>query len=615
MKRIVLILSMMWSVAYGQKVIGEAGNRYTRDSFSVVGNRNIAMWGNSLTAAGRIELKLMQLSGRYVHNGGVSGETSTSIKNRMIADSVKYGWNTIIWAGRNNFANKATVLADVAAMVAALGHQRYYVFSVTNSRSEPSGSANYIAIASLNADLASTYGAHYVDVRSFLVSQYNPGIPQDVTDFGNDVPPSSLMQDVVHPNYSGDTLIANWIYANKFSLFNNTNTGLVQSSGLAKTDINNLLMQNIYMIKKQSLDYFMTWAGEVNGSGSPKFARVDWAANKFFAGYLAGVNGNGVRATGNNLYLMGETTGGNLSSGADNTGIGGFNFVNATTASNMVALGLSALELTTGGGNVGIGPYAGRFNTTGTNNIWLGYNAGNGSPQANNLSNSMALGVSSTTTRSNQIVLGNSSHVETQLRQGVVVNTSNDLSAPKTNVSFQINSLTKGFMPPRMTAAQRLAISVGSGDSSLIVFDKDSARLMEYSGSAWRGVRYTNESALSSSGRYTPTITAGTNVASVGTVYNAHYTQVGNEVTVAGVVLVNATLSATTSQVTISLPGGWLYSNSYGDLDGSAAINELNTRGAGFITNNSTSTALLTFTSLAIGQNDIHYRFTFTKTN
>ena len=63
----------------------------------------------------------------------------------------------------------------------------------------------------------------------------------------------------------------------------------------------------------------------------------------------------------------------------------------------------------------------------------------------------------------------------------------------KSNASFQVNSITRGVIFPRMTAAQRLAISVTSSDSSLIVFDLDSARYMVYTGTAWKGIAWTGE--------------------------------------------------------------------------------------------------------------------------
>jgi hypothetical protein len=618
MKRILLIAAMMCGVAYGQKVIGEAGNRYTRDSFPVFGSYHINMVGNSITGSGRVPLRLMQLENyeRYVHNGGIHGQTSTQIKNRFVLDTAKFGWNTIIWAGRNNYSAKSTVLADIAAMVAALGHNRYLIFSVTNSRSEPSGSTAYNQIADLNADLATIYGSHFVDVRAFWVAQYDPGLPQDVTDHGNDVPPNSKMSDPIHPNYTMDTLTARWIYQNNYwGWFDNNSNGVASSGALKNFSMPGNVFQNIVFVKRNgnTNPFLQSWTdGQYNPQGWPAFSDLDWGQDHFLSGYAAGYTpSNGNRSSGSYRYLVGYTTGAQLTTGSNVTGIGGLNFVNATTNSNLTALGRSALELTTGGGNLGIGTYAGRLNITGTNNVWVGYDAGNNASQVNNLTNSTAFGYSSYTTRSNQAVFGNQSTTETLLQGSVGVNM--NYVQPKTNVQLQVNSLSKGFMIPRMSAAQRLAMSMSSGDSATTVFDKDSVRKMEYSGSAWRGIRYTNESAISSAGRYTPTITGGTNVASVGTIYSAHYMQVGNEVQISGSFQYTPTAGSLPTYFTISLPNSWTGVNSsYGDAAGTATCSDLNNTTAGFVSYTSTM-ADLRVTSIGTGTNTVQYTFTFQK--
>lgn len=61
----------------------------------------------------------------------------------------------------------------------------------------------------------------------------------------------------------------------------------------------------------------------------------------------------------------------------------------------------------------------------------------------------------------------------------------------KSSGALQINSFSRGFITSRMTATQRLAIA--SPDSALLVFDKDSSRLMQYDGAAWRGLAHTRD--------------------------------------------------------------------------------------------------------------------------
>jgi lysophospholipase L1-like esterase len=177
-----------------------------------------AGWGDSLTAGNEdgtgvtYPLELQRLTGRSVFNGGGGGDTSTQIATRMIAATDKYGYCSIIWAGRNNYGSQATVLSDVASMVAALttSPKCFVVLSVLNGNfaNEFIGQSNYIQIANLNAALAAAYPGNYLDVRTPLVAAFQSGIPQDVTDHANDIPPSSLRFDNIHMNAAGYRLVA-----------------------------------------------------------------------------------------------------------------------------------------------------------------------------------------------------------------------------------------------------------------------------------------------------------------------------------------------------------------------------------------------------------------------
>jgi hypothetical protein len=172
-----------------------------------VGWYNIAAWGDSLTAGSGgtpYPAQLQNLNARVIYNGGGGGDTSTQIATRFLADSTHRSWQTIIWAGRDNFTSQATVLADIASIVAALPTPKHFlVLSVINgdySGLEYSGQTNYNKIIALNAALAAAYPSNYLDVRVALIAAYNPGNAQDVIDHGNDVTPSSLRTSL---NYVG----------------------------------------------------------------------------------------------------------------------------------------------------------------------------------------------------------------------------------------------------------------------------------------------------------------------------------------------------------------------------------------------------------------------------
>jgi hypothetical protein len=59
---------------------------------------------------------------------------------------------------------------------------------------------------------------------------------------------------------------------------------------------------------------------------------------------------------------------------------------------------------------------------------------------------------------------------------------------------LDVTSTTKGLLPPRWTAVQRVAIS--SPAASLFGWDSDSGRPFVYTGSAWKGLKYTDEGSL-----------------------------------------------------------------------------------------------------------------------
>lgn len=178
----------------------------------------VAAWGDSFTA-GLFPDDLAALLDRPVFNGGVGGETSVQILARIMADTVHRKDAAVLWIGRNNFGDPERVKADIARAVASLENpdHHFVVLSIVNgdTPSEWLGGPDYATIAQLNADLAAAYPGRFLDVRSLLVSHYDPTSAQDVIDHQHDVPPASLRAntgsleyDFLHPNPSGTELIA-----------------------------------------------------------------------------------------------------------------------------------------------------------------------------------------------------------------------------------------------------------------------------------------------------------------------------------------------------------------------------------------------------------------------
>jgi hypothetical protein len=87
--------------------------------------------------------------------------------------------------------------------------------------------------------------------------------------------------------------------------------------------------------------------------------------------------------------------------------------------------------------------------------------------------------------------------------------------APDPGAVLTLSSTDKGFRPPVMTAAQRLAIvTPGAG---VVVYDSDSARYMLYNGS-WKGLAYTGESGGGAAEDLQTTLDAGSTLSSAETI-------------------------------------------------------------------------------------------------
>ena len=120
----------------------------------------------------------------------------------FIPDKPYQNYLPVFWEGRNNLLKTAAgpygptqIEADIAAQVATLpAGSNYLVLSVLNENGpgDRKGGAGYATLMTLDNALAATYGTHYLDVRTLLVNSYNPASPVDVTDYENDMPPTSL---------------------------------------------------------------------------------------------------------------------------------------------------------------------------------------------------------------------------------------------------------------------------------------------------------------------------------------------------------------------------------------------------------------------------------------
>jgi len=206
-------------------------------------------------------------------------------------------------------------------------------------------------------------------------------------------------------------------------------------------------------------------------------------------------------STGNFNTVMGygsmsnNTTGENNSSigvgalnlnktGNNNTSLGAGSLMANLSADNNVAVGLNALAYNTVGySNTAIGTKAGYANIDGNRNTAIGDSAflsGTG------FSNITAIGYNAQVTASNTIQLGNNEI--TDVKTSGVITTRGIGIGTKSNTSaaLEVNSTSQGFLPPRMTAAQRDIISTPV--AGLVVWCTNCAEygeLQVYNGNTW----------------------------------------------------------------------------------------------------------------------------------
>jgi hypothetical protein len=142
-----------------------------------------------------------------------------------------------------------------------------------------------------------------------------------------------------------------------------------------------------------------------------------------------------------------------------------------------------------------------------------------------------------------------------------VINSSGNIgigtTAPSASSLLDISSTTKGFLPPRMTAAQRNAIA--SPAASLFVWDTDSLRFMAHNGTAWKGLRWTSDAAGGSTGYIENTTTQQA---------NSNFNISGNG-TIAGK-LITGRIESPTPYVTLDPSGGGTTSDFVIDAGNSA---------------------------------------------
>jgi hypothetical protein len=160
----------------------------------------------------------------------------------------------------------------------------------------------------------------------------------------------------------------------------------------------------------------------------------------------ANTTGSSNTAVGTNSLLSNTT-------GASNTAFGFGALQTITVANNSTAVGYASLQNATGANNTAIGINSGQSITTGTNNSFLGYLAGNNASQKVDATNSTAIGNGSYTTKSNQVVVGNTSITETLLNGNVGFGMT---ISPTARVHLPAGTATAGTAPLKLTSGTNM---------------------------------------------------------------------------------------------------------------------------------------------------------------
>jgi len=303
-----------------------------------------------------------------------------------VANTNKYltNWTGIFWIGRNDFTADAStavnqVVTNLARMVAAQSNGKYFILPVCNTKTnEALGTTNYTYFTNLVDILTQTYTNHFIDLRSYLISQA-PTNAQDQADAALDQVPTSMTADGVHFTITWDGVIANYMkqrislveatytYAPTvpFDLINNANVPLARGPQtlIDGTPFNSVIAASTASKRAPTISI-------VNTNGVLE-TELRSSLSDFFWGSEAG--SNTVTYSGQNQGIGFQALK-SLTSGTYNQAYGPMALSSVTTSTGCAAFGWSALKSQTSTGrNSAFGWEALMNDTTGVGNNAFGF--------------------------------------------------------------------------------------------------------------------------------------------------------------------------------------------------------------------------------------------------
>jgi len=185
-----------------------------------------------------------------------------------------------------------------------------------------------------------------------------------------------------------------------------------------------------------------------------------------------------------NTAIGRQALGSNIS-GQRNTASGYKTLNYSTTGSYNTADGYAALyDNATGEANTALGYAALADNISGDGNTAIGFHADVG---ITNLTNATAIGRRAFVEQSNALVLGSINGVNGSTSD---VNVGVGTTSPDESAILDLNSTSRGFLPPRMTTTQRDAIN--DPIDGLMIFNTTTNRLNIYIAGTWNEISLTS---------------------------------------------------------------------------------------------------------------------------
>jgi hypothetical protein len=130
----------------------------------------------------------------------------------MQADTTHMGWTSVLWIGANDCnVGFPDTIANIGAAVDELETNQFIIMTIINADNALTavGGEYYDELIAVNDYIITTYPNNHIDIRGYLLSEYDPAVDLDVIDYELGQTPFSLRiaSDNVHLNNYGNALV------------------------------------------------------------------------------------------------------------------------------------------------------------------------------------------------------------------------------------------------------------------------------------------------------------------------------------------------------------------------------------------------------------------------